>query len=83
VFESQSLAFKSGLVYSRYDHFGMDFGLVLGIDDEEETNLSAGVFVFKDKLVPTVVLGGTIGWTIIGTLGLIAGLVWGAFYLAS
>lgn len=82
-FESRALSFKSGIVYSRYDSLGMDFGLAWGFDDEEEANISAGVFVFKDKLVPTIGLGGTIGWTIIGTVGLIAGLVVGSFYLAS
>lgn len=83
MFDSRNWSFRSGLAYSRNDKIGIDFGVIWGTYDEEEINLSAGVLVFKDNYVPTVGLGGSIGFLIIGITGLVAGLIAGAAYLAN
>lgn len=78
LFDGSIVGFRGGIAYSSVDRFGLDAGLTFSFGKESvnKGNISMGVLVYKNKIIPTIGLGGNAGFGILGTAGLAAMVVW-------
>lgn len=81
--ENEVLGIHGALSYSSADKFGLDIGLTISFAEDEvyEGNLSLGALIYKDKVIPTIGLGGAGGFEALGIAGLIAAVIWGGYEL--
>lgn len=73
-----NIALRGGLVFSNVDKIGLDAGVLLSFDDWsdafEDFTFSIGTYIFKDKLVPSVGIGGLGGLILTGVAGVSVGI---------
>lgn len=85
LFDSEDIGFHGALAYSSNNGFGLDVGLTFSFEGDEVQygNASVGALIYKDKIIPTIGLGGGEGFGALGVAGLIAGVIWGGYKLYS
>ena len=83
IFDSECWGFHGALAYSSSDNFGIDIGLTYSGNEEGVLmgNLSVGALIYRDKIIPTVGLGGAGGFEALGVAGIIAAIIWGGYEL--
>lgn len=83
LFDSDIIGFHGALAYSSNNKFGLDVGLTFSFEGDEVLmgNASIGTLIYKDKIIPTVGLGGGIGFGTLGIAGLVCGAMWGGYKL--
>lgn len=83
IFDSECWGVHGALAYSSSDNFGIDIGLTYSGNEDGVAlgNLSVGALIYKDKIIPTVGLGGAGGFGALGIAGIIAAAIWGGYEL--
>lgn len=83
IFDSECWGVHGALAYSSSDNFGIDIGLTYSGNEDGVAlgNLSVGALIYKDKIIPTVGLGGAGGFGALGIAGIIAAVIWGSYEL--
>lgn len=83
IFDSECWGFHGALAYSSSENFGIDIGLTYSGNEDGVAmgNLSVGALIYKDKIIPTVGLGGAGGFGALGIAGIIAAVIWGSYEL--
>ena len=73
-----NIALRGGLVFSNVDKIGLDAGVLLSFNDwsdlTEDFTFSVGTYLFKNKLVPSIGIGGIGGLIFTGIAGASVGI---------
>lgn len=82
IFGSKHIGFHSALAYSSTNKFGLDMGFTFSLEEKVQFgNASVGALMYRNKIIPTIGLGGGVGFGTLGLAGLIAGAIWGGYTL--